>query len=248
VTSRHDVTRDAYLGGKLQIYQPKSGYRAGVDPVFLAACVPAQSGQSVLELGCGAGVAILCLGARVPGLCLTGVEVQPKVAALAAENGGSALEVVTADLADLPKPLRMRQFDHVMANPPYFDRDASVRSANTLREAAHAEATPLAVWVRVAAKRLKPKGMAHFIHRAERLPDLIRALPDDLGSVEVLPLAARAGRAPDRVILRARKNGRGAFKLHAARILHDGAQHVRDGDSFQPWVQKILRDGAALEF
>ena len=54
-----DLTEDGFLGGRLQILQPRKGYRAGTDPVLLAAAVPAQAGQSVLELGCGAGVALL---------------------------------------------------------------------------------------------------------------------------------------------------------------------------------------------
>ena len=62
------VSVDGFLGGQLRLAQPKIGYRAGVDPVLLAAACPAQRGQEVLELGCGVGVASLCLGRRVPGL------------------------------------------------------------------------------------------------------------------------------------------------------------------------------------
>jgi tRNA1(Val) A37 N6-methylase TrmN6 len=61
-----ELSRNDFLGGRLRLWQPVSGYRAGVDPVLLAASVPALSGQSVLELGCGAGAAILCLATRVP--------------------------------------------------------------------------------------------------------------------------------------------------------------------------------------
>jgi tRNA1(Val) A37 N6-methylase TrmN6 len=242
------LTLDAFLGGKLHLWQPRHGYRAGLDPVLLAASVQATPGQRVLELGCGVGAAILCLNARVSGLHLTGVEVHGPTADLARRNGGDALEVVTADLTEMPLHLRQRQFDHVLANPPYYDRTASVRSDDPARETAHGEDTPLAKWVKVAAKRLAPKGQVHFIHRAERLPDLIRALPPDLGSVEVLPLAARAGRAPDRVILRARKNGRGAFKLHAAMVMHAGDSHAQDGKDYVPAIDAVLRHGAALMF
>jgi len=77
---------DQFLGGRLTVAQPKTGYRAGVDPVLLAASVPAGRGESVLELGCGVGVASLCLAARVPGLKITGVEIQPDAAILAAQN------------------------------------------------------------------------------------------------------------------------------------------------------------------
>ena len=48
-------SHDQFLGGRLMVAQPKTGYRAGVDPVLLAASVPAVRGESVLELGCGVG-------------------------------------------------------------------------------------------------------------------------------------------------------------------------------------------------
>tara|TARA_R110002074_G_scaffold63594_14_gene152412 strand:+ start:8457 stop:9209 length:753 start_codon:yes stop_codon:yes gene_type:complete len=243
-----DLTHDAFLGGKLYLYQPRQGYRAGLDAVLLAASVRAEVGQSVLELGCGIGAAILCLNARVPGLTLTGVEVLPQNAALARRNGGDALEVVTADLADMPLHVRQRQFDHVLANPPYFDRAASVSSDDPTREAAHGERTPLSKWVKTAGKRLAPKGRAYFIHRAERLPDLIRALPADLGSVEVLPLAPRSGRPAELIILRARKNGRAVFRLHNTFVMHQGAAHGVDGDAYVPTLRAVLREGAALDF
>jgi tRNA1(Val) A37 N6-methylase TrmN6 len=243
-----DLTRDAFLGGKLHLYQPRQGYRAGLDAVVLAATVQAEAGQTVLELGCGVGAAILCLGARVPGLTLTGVELLPKNADLARRNGGEALEVVTADLAEMPLHVRQRQFDHVLANPPYFDRAASVSSDDVAREAAHGEHTPLHKWVKIAGKRLAPKGRAYFIHRAERLPDLIRALPSDLGSVEVLPLAPRVGRPAELVILRARKNGRAAFKLLNTFIMHRGVVHGEEGDTYVPALRAVLREGAALKF
>ena len=61
------LTEDAFLGGRLRLLQPAQGYRAGVDPVLLAASVPAMLGQRVLELGCGVGAALLCLGRRGTG-------------------------------------------------------------------------------------------------------------------------------------------------------------------------------------
>ncbi|QUJ78029.1 methyltransferase [Sulfitobacter albidus] len=246
MVSAADVTVDDFLGGRVRLIQPRKGYRAGIDPVLLQASVDARAGQRVLELGCGAGAAIVCLNARIPGLTLTGVEREPLYADLARRNC-AALEVVEADLADLPLCIRQRQFDHVIANPPYWSRSASVPGQDSAKEAAFDERTPLRLWVEVAARRLAPKGLMHFIHRAERLPDLIRALPHDMGSIEVLPIAARTGRAPHRIILRARKSGRGDFRLHPALILHEGDSHT-DGDRYTAPVRAALREGAALEF
>ena len=56
-----NFSTDDFLGGKLRVKQPKKGYRAGIDPVLLAASVNAHIGDNILDLGCGVGVASLCL-------------------------------------------------------------------------------------------------------------------------------------------------------------------------------------------
>ena len=239
-----DLTHDAFLGGRLHLWQPRAGYRAGVDPVLLAASVNAQAGESVLDLGCGVGAAALCLRARVPGLDLTGVERQDDYAALATRNG---LRVVIADLSDLPEDLRGRSFDHVLANPPFFDRAAGRQARDAGREAARGQRTPLAAWVDAGARRLRHKGHLHMIHRAERVPDLLAAADGRLGSPEIWPICPRVGRPAELVIFRARKDGRADFRLNAPIILHAGAQHERDEISYTAEIQAVLRDGAALK-
>lgn len=243
-TSDNDLTRDAFLGGRLHLWQPRAGYRAGVDPVILAASVPAQTGESVLDLGCGVGTAALCLGARVPGLDLTGVERQENYAQLAARNG---LQVVNADLNALPDTVRERSYDHVLANPPYFDRAAGRQATDVGREAARGSQTPLAAWIDAGARRLCYRGYLHVIHRAERVPDLLAAAQGRLGSPEIWPICPRVGRIAELVIFRARKEGRADFRLHPPVILHKGARHEADGISYTPEIQAVLRDGAALK-
>lgn len=245
------TTQDAFLGGRLTIRQPARGYRAGLDPVLLAAAVPARAGAHVLELGCGVGVASLCLGTRVAGLSLTGLELQPAYAALALENGvqnGIPFEVIGGDVAAVPATLRARLFDHVIANPPWFPRGASVPAADTGRETALGEGVPLEAWIATAARRLRPRARLTLIHRAERLPDILSALAGRLGSVEALPLAPRAGRPAQLVLVRARKGGRAPFRLHAPVALHEGDRHPGDGEHYTPPIRAVLRDGAALPF
>jgi len=221
-----------------------------VDPVLLAASVPAKDGQSVLELGCGVGTALFCLARRVPDLTLSAIEVQQGYADLARQNAalnGIEADIVTGDLSDMPASLRDRQFDHVIANPPYFDRAASTRAQDSGREVAMGEDTPLDDWVDVAARRLKPKGFASFIHRAERLPDLLAAFSGRLGSVQVTPLQARVGRDAGLVLIRARKGGRSDFRLSAPVVMHEGTHHESDAESYTVRIRAVLRDGAALE-
>lgn len=243
-----DLTEDLFLGGRLRVKQPKNGYRAGVDPVFLAAGIDATAGQSVLELGLGAGTASLCLGARVSGLTLCGIEMQADYAALARTNAEANeidLEVIQGDISEMPADLRARSFDHVIMNPPYYLPYAGSAPKDPGRGAALREALPLADWIEAGGRRLKPKGLLTVIQRADRLATLILAC-ERIGSLVVQPLAPRDGRDATLVLVSVRKGGRAAFQLRAPIILHEGARHKVDGENYRPEIQSVLRKGAAL--
>lgn len=242
------LTQDAFLDGHVRAWQPRTGYRAATDPVFLAASQPARAGQSVLELGCGVGVASLCLNARVPGLSLTGVEVQADYAALARRNAaenGAPLTVVESDLRSLPRDLRARSYDHVIANPPYYASNTPA-AQDAGRDRALREDTPLADWLDVGLRRLRDGGWLSIIHLTERLPDILTLL-NGRASVMALPLAARAQRPARRVIVQARKGGRSPFVLLPPFVIHQGDHHPGDGEHFTKAVRAVMRDLGALD-
>ena len=247
--SADNLSCDLFLNGALEILQPKAGYRAGVDPVLLAATVPACAGDSVLELGCGGGVASLCLATRVQGVGLTGVELQTDYADLARRNAiknGIKMDVHCADLSHLPDTILQQNFDHVIANPPYYLRKHGTAATDAGREAALAEETPLNDWIAVATRRLKPKGYLTFIQVAERLPALLAAIDSRLGDIKILPLSPRIGRSAQLVIVQARKGARAASQLLAPVVMHEGAAHNGDRESYTPQIRAVLRDCAAL--
>jgi len=249
--SSDDLTHDGFLGGQINVWQPKSGYRAATDPVFLAASVAAKPGQSVLELGCGVGVASLCLGQRVPDLALTGVELQPDYAELAVRNGkdnGINLDVVTADIRAMPPEIRSQSFDHVLVNPPFFEKDSGTGAKEAGRDMAMHEETALQDWLDAAIRRLKPGGALSVIHLARRLPALLAACDSRVGGIAIKPLASRKQRPAARIILRAVKGSKASLLLHEPLIIHRGASHVRDEDSYESEAKAILRKGAPLAF
>lgn len=242
------VTRDAFLGGRVHLYQPLRGYRAGVDPVLLAASVTACAGDSVLDLGCGAGAVSLCLHARVPGLQLTGLETQAAYATLARRAGaeaGAAFEVIDGNVSDPPPALRQMTFNHVVTNPPYFLNNSATESSDPGRARANSETAPLGDWVDLAARRLRPGGWLWMVQRADRLGDVLVALDGRLGSVAVRPVVPRAGRDAALVLVRARKGGRAALRLLAPLVMHAGAAH-RDGGDYTSEASALLRDAAPL--
>lgn len=246
-----DLTRDAFLGGRLQIRQPARGFRAGVDAVLLAAACPARAGDHVLDLGCGVGTAALCLGTRVPGLRLAGLEVQTPYAALAVRNAaeaGQAMTVYRGDLTAMPAGLRRCSFDHVIANPPYYLRTRGSHAPDAGRDRALGEGAPLRLWIDAATRRLRPGGWLTLIQKADRLADLLSGLDARLGSVTVVPLAPRRGREAGLVILRARKGGRGRLRLAAPLVMHAGRTHPGDHEHYSPPIAAVLRDAAPLPF
>lgn len=247
VFAPQDLSDDKFLCGRLRLLQPRKGYRAATDAVLLAAACDAVAGQSVLDLGCGAGAASLCLGWRVAGLAQAGLELQPEYADLArrnAERNGIALEVHQGDITRMPKELR-RDFDHVIANPPWYPQGGTP-SPLAVRATAMQVDLPVSAWVEAASKRLAPGGWLTLIAGTDSLPELLGALAPKLGSGVVLPLSAREGRAPKRILLRARKGGRAPFKLLSPLVIHKGEAHDGDRESYHPEVNEILRNGAPL--
>jgi tRNA1(Val) A37 N6-methylase TrmN6 len=240
-------TEDRLLGGRVRLRQPAGGYRAALDPVLLAAAVAAEPGQQVLDIGCGAGAAMLCLLARVPEARAVGLEMQRDLVRLAGDNAilnGKAAQaaVMLGDLVQPPPRLSPGAFDHVMANPPHLERGRAHPAAAPAKAAATVEgAADLAAWVRFALAMTRAKGTATFIHRADRIDALLGQIAGKAGEVVVFPLWPRAGHAAIRVLVRCRPQIAAPARLAAGLVLHEA-----DG-RFTAAADAVLRGAAALE-
>jgi tRNA1(Val) A37 N6-methylase TrmN6 len=242
-----EVTDGHLLDGRVRYAQPKNGYRTGIEPVFLAASVPARAGQRVLEAGTGAGAGLLCLHHRVSGLHGLGLEIEPAMAEIAARNfaanDAAELSVLCADVMapDLHRQLGAEPFDHIFSNPPWHDA-AGTQPTGTLRTRAKvAAAGLLGGWTAQLSPRLKPGGSLTLIVPAQAAPDALAAFSAfGLGSPLLFPLWPRAGQEARILLLQAIKGGRAGFRLAAGLILHEG-------QCFTPAADAVLRGGAALD-
>jgi tRNA1(Val) A37 N6-methylase TrmN6 len=244
------LTDDGFLGGRLNILQPEKGYRAGIDAVFLAATIPCRAGDTLFEAGIGAGVAALCVAARVPEVHITGVEVASRYAMMAEQNAkrngiAGCIRVIHGDIKDalrrdLSEWPAHGSFSHAFANPPYLDADKAQPSPNGLRAVANScDPQDLELWVKVLATMVTPRGTATVIHRAEALGRLLTAMEDRFGDIRVAPLFARDGTAASRVIVQGVKGSKGPLQLLPGLVLHAAGSH------FTPEAEAILRDGMA---
>lgn len=235
------VTEDRFLDGHVIVRQPARGFRSGLDAVMLAAAIPAKSGDEILELGAGAGAASLCLARRVERCRISGVERDPDLVALAngnaLENGfASRVNFVEANVFDLPRNLR-KSFAHVLCNPPFHGDDGQRSPSPARRRAKHDDGT-LAQWLEVGLKRTVSNGTFTIIVRADRLSEVLVALPE--GGISIVPLWPKTGAPAKRVVVQVKKAARAPLALLAGLVLHAGSGYTKEADA-------ILRGRAGLE-
>jgi len=249
-----ELSADALLGGRVTLQQPVKGYRAAIDPVFLAAAVPAKAGETVLDVGVGVGAAALCLAARVAESRVAGIDLRPDLVRLAvrnAEANGLARRVdfMVGDLVKAPRRLAPGSFHHVMTNPPFIEAGRGSRPPDDGKAASNVEGSAdLEDWLRFCLLMVRPKGSVTFIHRADRLAQILTGFAGRLGEVQVFPLwpgpasSAGSGDKPARrIIVRGRKGVATPLRLLPGLVLHE------DGGGFTPHAEAVLRGGQQLE-
>jgi tRNA1(Val) A37 N6-methylase TrmN6 len=240
--AKTSITEGTLLGGAIRYAQPAAGYRTGIEPVFLAASVPARAGERVLEAGTGAGAALLCLTHRVAGITGLGVEIEPAMAAIAtanlAANGQTGITILTGDICALAKAAGV--FDHAMANPPWHDA-AGTRPTGALKQRARMAPSGLATaWIAAMAGALRVRGTLTLILPPRAVPESLAALAAaECGSPLLYPLWPKPGREARMVLLQAIKGGRAEFRLRPGLVLHDEAGYTEA-------TEAILRRGEPL--
>ena len=248
------VTSDTLLGGRVALQQPAAGYRVAIDPVLLAGAVPASDGERALDVGCGSGAGALCLASRVGGLHVTGIETDRAFAQLAKDNAAlngleERIDVLLGDFERPPPKLSPKSFDHVFANPPFFEKGAHQPPADRNRAQATVEgAAGLDVWLEFCARMVRPGGSITVIHRPERLSQILGGLSQvRAGAIVVYPLwshnpfsGARAKKTANRLIVQATAEHGGPLQLARGMVLHE------DDGSYTHAADRVLRGGAAL--
>ena len=234
------------LDGKVRLIQMSRGYRSGIDSIFLAAAVPARAGENVLDLGCGVGTVSFCLGARVRGVNIFGLDTEKKLVKLACKNRnlndfGGKLQFFHGDLLHPPYELSVLRFDHVMLNPPFFEANKGNLPIDKTRVISNIEGEAILIdWIKAAYKALRVKGSISIIYCTDRVDDLLAALNNGFGDIMIFPLWSAEGKNAKRIIVNARKDVDGPATIKSGIILHDN-----DG-SYSDRAEGILKGASSL--
>ncbi len=244
------LTRDAFLDGRLNVSQPRHGFRAGLDSVLLGAAASGKR-RRLLELGTGTGTAALVAMAHNGELTATLVDSDPEAVALAAANAhdndfGERARTIELDVTAPGKEraaagLADDHFDAVIANPPFFDPAQGTAPSPARAEARHMTQSELEHWVKAAAAHCAPDGEAIFIHAAQALPALLQSFDSRFGDLTILPIVPREGAPATRILVRGIKGSRAPLTLLSSRALHEP-----EGRGFRPEFEAIFRGQARL--
>lgn len=228
--SRSDVGEDAFLGGRLRLYQPSSGHRAGHDAMLLAAATPGRPGDRIVDFGAGVGAAGLAVATRIDNVDLVLVERDETLAVLARRNAvlnSLAARVCTLDITAEAETfarvgLGPDTADVVLMNPPFNDAVRHRPSPDQGRRAAHvAEPSGLDIWTHAARRMLKSGGVLSLIWRSDGLAEVLSALDRGFGDIAIRPVHPDPRKPAIRVLVRAVKGSRAPLRLCPDLMLSD---------------------------
>jgi tRNA1Val (adenine37-N6)-methyltransferase len=241
-------TLDTLWKGRIKLYQSRSGYRASLDAVLLAAFVTIRERDKIVDLGTGSGVVALLIASMHASSTIVGIEVQEAMAERAARNVRlnqfeSRVRIVCSDLRAVAENFKPESFSLVTANPPYRRAGSGRVSADAEKKIArHETSATLADFVAAAAYLLPIKGRIAVIHPAERTTDLLTTMrsfgiePKRLRMVH----SFRAAEA-SLVLVEGVKGGRESVKVLSPLVLYS------EDNRYTPEIGALLAGEHALK-
>lgn len=172
-----DLERNGY-----KIIQDKGRFCFGMDAVLLSGFATVKPGEKVIDLGTGTGIIPILLEAKTDASHLTGLEIQPESADMAARsvalnNLQDKIDIVVGDITDAHTRFGASVFDVVTSNPPYMIAGHGIINPEDAKTIArHEVKCTLDDVVREAAALLREKGRFYLVHRPFRLAEIFATM------------------------------------------------------------------------
>ncbi len=250
-------TQDSFFNGKFAVLQTNNGgHRAGLDALLLSACVSQDFTGRLADFGAGSGVAGIAVACRSFTAEVDLIERNEEIATLASRSlklpinrkMHGRIKVLKADVSLSGREredagLANITYDMVVMNPPFNNR-AHRPSPIMARQEAHIMGEGgLDPWLRSAAATLKGNSGVALIYRPSGFGQVLAAFQGRFGSASIIPVYPKEGEEANRILILARKGGRGPVSILPGFIVHekDGqfterAQEIFAGDAVLPQI------------
>ena len=212
----------------LSLLQKKNALAFGTDAFLLSAFCRASARARALELGAGNGVVSLLLAARKKFAHITAVEIQEKMADLAARNVAlnhleSTVAVRAGDVRTLSAVNLGGEVEVALANPPYMRTDSGFASPHVAKQTARHELEGgIAEFAAAAARCVKYGGLFYTVYRPDRLEALFAALRDARFAPKRMAFVHdHPGAEPSMVLTEAKRGAGEGLTILPPLFLHD---------------------------
>lgn len=207
-----------FLGGKLKIFQPKKGFRFGIDSVLLAYFLKLKPSQKILEVGTGSGIISFIALTRFPNCKIWALErdsmfIYCLKRNIFLNNFEGKFFIIAGDI--LYPPFKPETFDVVFSNPPYFKLGTGRESPYEEKNLAFREKIfHLEKFIIKTSQILKNKGSLFLIFTSSRMAELFYYLKKYQLEPKILRLVHSYPEEEAKLILlRAVKRGGEALKI-----------------------------------
>ena len=218
-----DLQRSGY-----QIIQDPKRFCFGMDAVLLTGFANARPEEELLDLGTGTGIIPLLMEAKYHCARLTGLEIQPESADMAARsvalNGLSdKINIVTGDIKEADRLFQPASFDCITCNPPYMIGKHGLANPQAPKAIArHEISCTFDDVARQTARLLKPGGRFFLVHRPFRLAEIFVTLAGyRLEPKRMQMVHPYVDREPNMVLIEAVRGGRPRMKVEKPLIVYE---------------------------
>lgn len=220
---------DDILGYKnLKIYQNSNYFAFSLDSIILANYANIRlRDKQIVDFCTGNAVIPLILSRRTKAK-IYGIEIQEKLAKLAKKSIeynklNDQIEIVNEDIKDFSKK-NISKFDLVLCNPPYFkiNEKSSLNESYEKKIARHEITINLQDVCDCAKKVLKDNGNLCFVHRSDRLMEILEVLrKNNLEPKKIKFVYENINKESTLVLIEAQKLGKVGLKVDKPLILYE---------------------------
>jgi len=215
-----------FLEGSIIVYQPKKGFRFGIDSILLAHFLNLKPQDLVLEVGAGSGIISLIALKRFPKAKIFALELESIFIECLKRNilENKLQEKLFIIKGDIKTPLfKSGIFDVIFSNPPYFKSKSGRKSPYEIENIARRDVEfELDEFLKKVSSLLKNKGKFYLVFTALRLAELIYLLKKNKLEPKLLRLVySYPGSEAKLVLLLAVKNAKEEIRIFSPLYIYD---------------------------